>query len=224
MASVHRIALVQMLVGASKEANLEKARRLVLEAAHKGAGMVVLPGTDQLVLFFNVDQECFNSPYGTSFFPTYAEPLGTGPSSLALSKIAKDAGVFLIGGSFPEVVSSGKEAPRFYNTCTIWDPAGSLIDHHRKVHLFDIDIPGKQTFKESEVLSPGDKLTTFSGGVFGTVGVGICYDMRFPEVAMCAAREEGVKLMVYPGAFNMTTGPLHVSLLQLFFIILFFVF
>ncbi|KAJ3287332.1 hypothetical protein HDU79_005807 [Rhizoclosmatium sp. JEL0117] len=190
-----RLALIQLAVTASKETNLANARKKVLEAASKGASIVVLP-------------ECFNSPYGTSFFPKYAEPLENGPSSVALSQMAKDGGVFLIGGSFPETGPNSK----FYNTCTIWGPNGDRLGVHRKVHLFDIDIPGKQTFKESSVLSAGSDITMFDTPV-GKVGVGICYDIRFPEMAMIAARK-GCIAMIYPGAFNMTTGPLHWELLQ----------
>ncbi|KAJ3252575.1 hypothetical protein HDU77_005070 [Chytriomyces hyalinus] len=190
-----RLALIQLAVTASKEANLVNARAKVIEAAEKGAGIVVLP-------------ECFNSPYGTSFFPKYAEPLENGPSSIALSNMARDAKVYLIGGSFPEIGPNSK----FFNTCTIWGPNGDRLGVHRKVHLFDIDIPGKQTFKESSVLSAGSEITTFDSPI-GKIGVGICYDIRFPEMAMIAARK-GCIAMIYPGAFNMTTGPLHWELLQ----------
>ncbi|KAJ3090551.1 hypothetical protein HK100_007407, partial [Physocladia obscura] len=110
-----RLALVQLLVGASKEANLARARSKVLEAAAGGASIVVLP-------------ECFNSPYGTGFFPKYAEPLETGPSARALSQMAKDANVFLIGGSFPETGPDNK----FFNTCTVWGPNGDRLAVHRK--------------------------------------------------------------------------------------------
>jgi predicted amidohydrolase len=97
----------------------------------------------------------------------------------------------------------------YFNTCTIWSPTGKRLGVHRKVHLFDIDVPGKIRFKESEVLSPGNEITIVETE-FGKVGVGICYDIRFPEMAMVAARK-GCGVMLYPGAFNMTTGPLHVS-------------
>jgi len=83
---------------------------------------------------------------------------------------------------------------------------------HRKVHLFDINIPGKIKFKESETLT-GGKTTNFFDTDFARIGLGICYDIRFPELAMISARQ-GCHLLVYPGAFNMTTGPLHWELLQ----------
>ena len=79
------------------------------------------------------------------------------------------------------------------------------------MHLFDIDIPGKITFRESEVLSAGNKVTIVDLPGYGKVGVAICYDIRFPELAMIAARH-GCFLLVYPGAFNLTTGPLHWTL------------
>lgn len=82
----------------------------------------------------------------------------------------------------------------------------------QKVHLFDINIPGKITFKESETLSPGQSLTIVKTE-FGNIGVGICYDMRFPELAQLYAQND-CRLICYPGAFNMTTGPAHWELLQ----------
>ena len=104
-------------------------------------------------------QECFNSPYGVKYFPEYCEPIPDGPTIQALSQAARDHGVYLIGGSIPE-----KDGDRLYNTCPVFDPSGSLIAKHRKVHLFDIDIPGKITFKESTNLSPGNELTIVNTG------------------------------------------------------------
>jgi omega-amidase len=87
-----------------------------------------------------------------------------------------------------------------------------MIAKHRKVHLFDIDVPGKICFKESETLSPGKDFTTFDTP-YCKIGIGICYDIRFPELAYIYS-DLGCKLLVYPGAFNMTTGPAHWELLQ----------
>eukprot|EP01119_Soliformovum_irregulare_P002061 TRINITY_DN1211_c0_g2_i2.p1 TRINITY_DN1211_c0_g2~~TRINITY_DN1211_c0_g2_i2.p1 ORF type:complete len:211 (-),score=42.57 TRINITY_DN1211_c0_g2_i2:579-1211(-) len=124
-----------------------------------------------------------------------------------LQAAAKENGVVLIGGSFPE-----KDEGKVYNTSLIFGPDGQLLAKHRKVHLFDIDVPGKITFKESTTLSPGDTITTFRTR-YGTMGVGICYDIRFPELAQLMAAR-GAKFLIYPGAFNMTTGPAHWELLQ----------
>lgn len=188
-----RLALIQLAVSASKFDNLANAAVKIKEAATKGAQVVALP-------------ECFNCPYGTNFFPEYAETI-PGNSTEVLSKAAKDNDIFLVGGSIPES-KNGK----LFNTSPIFNPTGDMIATHQKVHLFDIDVPGKIRFKESETLSPGNKLTTFDTP-FCKIGVGICYDIRFAELAQIYAKN-GCKLLIYPGAFNMTTGPAHWELLQ----------
>lgn len=128
-------------------------------------------------------QECFNSPYGTKHFPHYAEAI-PGPTTEALSATARECKVYLVGGSHPELGAEG----RFYNTCTAYDRAGKLVAVHRKVHLFDIDVPGKITFKESEVLRGGSSFTSFDTE-YGRIGLGVCYDIRFPELCLAAVQQ-----------------------------------
>ena len=82
---------------------------------------------------------------------------------------------------------------------------------HRKVHLFDIDVEGGQRFMESDTLSPGDQITTFDTE-FGPMGLCICFDLRFEELARCMCLR-GCQAIVVPAAFNMTTGPAHWELL-----------
>lgn len=113
--------------------------------------------------------------------------------------------VYLVGGSIPELDT---ETKKYYNTSLTFGPDGKLLATHRKVHLFDIDIPGKIKFKESDVLSPGNKVTIVDLPEYGKIAIAICYDIRFPELAMIAARK-GCFALIYPGAFNTTTGPLH---------------
>ncbi|KAF2139982.1 uncharacterized protein K452DRAFT_289363 [Aplosporella prunicola CBS 121167] len=197
-----KLALVQLATSASKADNLARARSKVLEAASRGAKIVVLP-------------ECFNSPYGTKHFPQYAEallpsppPADSAPSWHALAAMAKEAQAYVVGGSIPERdAATGK----LYNTSLTFSPAGALLGTHRKVHLFDIDIPGKIKFRESDALDPGNKVTLVELPEYGTLAVAICYDVRFPELAMIAARK-GAFALLYPGAFNLTTGALHWSL------------
>ncbi|KAI9817193.1 MAG: hypothetical protein M1827_001305 [Pycnora praestabilis] len=196
------LALIQLATGPDKAVNLSHARSKVLEASKAGASIVVLP-------------ECFNSPYGCQFFPKYAETLLPSPPSKehsptyhALSDLAKEAKAYLIGGSIPEY---SPKTRKYHNTSLTFSPTGTLLATHRKVHLFDIDIPGKIFFHESEVLSPGNKVTIVDFPEYGKVGIAICYDVRFPELAMIAARK-GCFAIVYPGAFNLTTGALHWSL------------
>ncbi|XP_006868709.1 PREDICTED: omega-amidase NIT2 [Chrysochloris asiatica] len=188
-----RLALIQLQVSSIKSDNLTRACSLVREAAAKGAKIVSLP-------------ECFNSPYGTKYFPEYAEKI-PGESTQKLSEVAKECSIYLIGGSIPEA-----DAGKLYNTCPVFGPDGNLLVKHRKIHLFDIDVPGKITFQESKTLSPGDSFSTFDTP-YCRVGLGICYDIRFAELAQVYA-QKGCQLLIYPGAFNLTTGPAHWELLQ----------
>jgi predicted amidohydrolase len=119
--------------------------------------------------------------------------------------MAAETNTYLIGGSIPELDTKTK---KYYNTSLTFSPTGQLLATHRKVHLFDIDIPGGITFKESDVLSPGNKVTILDLPEYGKIAIAICYDIRFPELAMIAARK-GCFALIYPGAFNTTTGPLH---------------
>ena len=197
-----KLALIQLAAGPDKAANLAHARAKVIEASTAGASLIVLP-------------ECFNSPYGTNHFPKYAETLLPSPPSQtqspsyhALSALAAETKTYLLGGSIPEYAP---ETQKYHNTSLFFGPDGALLATHRKVHLFDIDIPGKITFRESDVLAPGNKITLAHVPPYGTVAVAICYDIRFPELATVAARR-GAFLLLYPGAFNTTTGPLHWAL------------
>nr|VZI36720.1 unnamed protein product [Spirometra erinaceieuropaei] len=203
MASDHvlRLALVQLKVGLDKSTNLKNAIALIEKCVeeHKPE-MVVLP-------------ECFNSPYGTGYFPEYSETIPDGKTCQKMAAVAKKHKIWLVAGSIPEKASDGK----LYNTSVIYNPDGGIVGTYRKAHLFDIDIPGKISFHESDTLSPGSSLFSFpaknkEGHVF-TVGMGICYDIRFPELALIYARQHGCDLLIYPGAFNTTTGPLHWELL-----------
>ncbi|XP_033096370.1 omega-amidase NIT2-like isoform X2 [Anneissia japonica] len=191
--AVFRLGLIQLAVTANKAENIRHAVSRVADAAKNGANIVALP-------------ECFNSPYGTSYFAEYAERI-PGETSQALASAAKENKVFLVGGSIPE-----RENGKFFNTCMVFSPDGSLLGKYRKMHLFDISVPGRITFKESDVLSAGNSFLTFDTP-FCRVGVGICYDMRFPEIAQIYCKQ-GCGLLLYPGAFNMTTGPAHWEILQ----------
>ncbi|KAI0253888.1 carbon-nitrogen hydrolase [Lactifluus subvellereus] len=211
------LALIQLgQIGADKAANLKHARDMIRKAA-SGEGAGGAQGKPDLIVL----PECFNSPYGHVHFPVNAEPIGfrkgekysvegsQSESVKMLSEAAKTEGVWLLGGSIPEKDPSDGN---IYNTSTVYSPQGELVATHRKVHLFDIDIPGKIKFKESDTLT-GGSTTNFFDTEFARVGLGICYDVRFPELAMISARQ-GCHVLIYPGAFNTTTGPLNWELLQ----------
>jgi omega-amidase len=199
-----RLALVQMLVGRDKVANVKKACDLVHRAvSDHAARLVCLP-------------ECFNCPYGTQHFDSYAEALPSGPTFKAMSELARRHGIWLIAGTIPERGTDGK----LYNTSVTFDPAGEIAGTYRKLHLFDIEIPGQFSFKESNSLSAGKDVFSFELPLDDSpkskvirVGVGVCYDIRFPELCLVYANQLGCQLLIFPGAFNTKTGPVHWELL-----------
>ena len=164
----------------------------IREAAKNGADFAVLP-------------EMFCCPYDNSCFGAYGEPEG-GEAQTALSHLAAELGLYLVGGTVPEL-SEG----RIYNTSYVYGPDGRQLAKHRKAHLFDIDVQGGQRFRESDTLSPGNAITTFETA-FGTMGLCVCFDLRFEELARCMCLR-GAKVIFVPAAFNMTTGPAHWELL-----------
>jgi len=188
-----KVAVLQMSVTADKEANLDKARTMIIASCEQGAQMIVLP-------------EIFNCPYRTKLFPEYAEPY-PGVTTNFLSNLAREKKVLLVGGSIIEQDESGK----LYNSSFVFDEQGNLLARHRKIHLFDIDLPGKLTVKESDILDPGSNITIirYKNLCWGLM---ICYDCRFPELARAAALE-GAEMLVIPAAFSTTTGKDHWELL-----------
>lgn len=187
-----RIALIQMPVTADKQRNIGTACQKIREAAAAGADFAVLP-------------EMFCCPYQNDCFQAYGEAAG-GPAQTALSALAAELRIYIVGGSIPEL-----SADSVYNTSYVYGTRGELLAKHRKAHLFDIDVAGGQRFKESDILSPGNAVTTFATK-FGTMGLCICFDLRFEELARCMCLR-GAKVIFVPAAFNMTTGPAHWELL-----------
>ncbi|XP_021824348.1 omega-amidase, chloroplastic [Prunus avium] len=193
-----KIGLCQLAVTADKERNIAHARKAIEDAAAKGAQLVLLP-------------EIWNGPYSNDSFPVYAEDIDAGgdasPSTAMLSEVSQRLKITIVGGSIAE-----RSGDHLYNTSCVFGTDGKLLAKHRKIHLFDIDIPGKITFIESKTLTAGQSPTIVDTEV-GRIGIGICYDIRFQELAMIYGAR-GAHLICYPGAFNMTTGPLHWELLQ----------
>lgn len=181
------IGICQMQVENDKAINLLKAENMIEQAVNQGANLVILP-------------EVFQAPYQTDLFKDYAEEF-SGPSTEMLARMAAYHKICLVGGSIIELAPSGQ----LYNTSYIFGDNGELLGKHRKVHLFDVDIPGVINFKESNIITPGNELTIidYHGLRFSVM---ICYDIRFPEWSR-AATMEGATLLIVPGAFNMTSGP-----------------
>lgn len=187
-----RVALIQMAVTEDKAENLATARRQLEAAKAGGADLAVLP-------------EIFCCPYRNRFFRSCAEESG-GPAQTMLSQAARELSLYVVGGSIPE-----REGNKRYNASFVYGRQGEFLARHRKLHLFDIDVEGGQRYRESDTFTPGDQITSFDTE-FGPMGLCICFDLRFEELARCMTLR-GVKALFVPAAFNMTTGPAHWELL-----------
>ncbi|KAF7843577.1 omega-amidase, chloroplastic-like isoform X2 [Senna tora] len=189
-----KIGICQMRVSGEKKENLKHARSLIQVAAKQGANLVLLP-------------EMWVCPYTEEDMAKNAEDFddekgASSPTLEMLSEVAGRLSITIIGGSLPERCKG-----ELYNTCPIFGADGKLIAKHRKemqVHLFDANFLGEFCFMESHIFAAGDKPTIVDTEV-GRIGIGICHDIRFPELATFY-RDKGVCLIAYPGAFNISTG------------------
>lgn len=188
-----RILQWQMRVSEDPEEGLRGAEEACRRAKETGADLVALP-------------EMFCCPYETKRFPAYAEEEG-GTVWRTCASLARSNVIYLSAGSMPERGADG----RIFNTAYVFDRTGECIAKHRKMHLFDIDVAGGQSFHESETLSAGGDVTVFDTE-FGKMGLCVCYDFRFPELGRLMALH-GARLILVPAAFNRTTGPLHWELM-----------
>ncbi len=188
----YTLALCQMKISDNKQINLNKAEQLFNEAVLGGADVIVFP-------------EMFNCPYSNKYFQPFSET-DEGETVRTLSRLAKAKGKIIVGGSIPE-----REGDNIYNTSFVLDENGQIIAKHRKVHLFDVDIKDGVRFKESDTLAAGDKVTV-ADTTKGRIGIGICYDIRFPELSRLMALE-GVDLIVFPAVFAQKTGEVHWEML-----------
>ena len=188
-----RLALCQMNVIDNKAENLKKASLMISQSVAENADFIVLP-------------EMFNCPYSNDKFIEYQEDENDSQTLDLISGLASSNNVYILAGSIPE-----KEDDKLFNTSYLFNRKGEIIAKHRKMHLFDIDVKDKITFKESDVLTAGNEFT-LAETEFGRIGIGICYDVRFVELARIMV-EKGASILFYPGAFNMTTGPAHWELL-----------
>lgn len=183
------VAAVQMNSTDNKSENQESARSLVAEAAGRGATLVALP-------------ELFNCLGQPETIVANAESV-PGPTSELMSELAREHQITLLAGSLGERCDGDK----LYNTSLLFGPAGDLLAKYRKLHLFDIDLPGEVTFRESDFMGFGDRIAVTDTNV-GRLGQATCYDLRFPELFRLLV-EQGAEVIGIPSAFAMATGRDH---------------
>lgn len=187
-------ACVQLTSRADVAANLSTCSRAIAEAAHRGARLVVLPENFAFMGLSETDKLAIAETL---------DPARPGPILGALVAAARAHGAWVIGGGMPEASSAGK----VWNSAIAVAPDGRLAAVYRKVHLFDVQIPGAAEFCESRTVEPGGDLVVVETPL-APVGLSICYDVRFPELYRGLV-SRGARLVVVPAAFTLHTGKDH---------------
>ena len=189
-----RVAAVQMVSGEDVARNLERARVLIATAASGGARLVVLP-------------EAF-ACYGSADVGVLAgaERDPAGPLRSFLAATAREHGILLVGGTIPVAGEAPAERPRA--ACFLYAEDGSELARYDKIHLFDVDLPDVQRrYRESDSYAPGERLVC-APTACGMLGLGVCYDLRFPEMFR-ALGQRGMDVLALPSAFTRLTGEAH---------------
>ena len=186
-------AAVQMSSTPDKEENRETAEWLVREAVSAGAELVALP-------------ELWSCHGLEEVYRENAEPV-PGPTTEFLGDLARELGVYVLGGS---ILEGGPGSERLSNTSTCFNPSGEMTAVYRKIHLFDVKVSDRE-YLESANIAPGQDIVTAKVGA-ATLGLSVCYDVRFPELYRLLALR-GAEILAVPAAFTLQTGKDHWEIL-----------
>jgi nitrilase len=184
-----KLAAVQMISGPDVAPNLATAARLVAKAAAAGAQLVALPEYFPLIGATDADRLAAR------------EVDGAGPIQDFLAALARQHGLWLVGGSIPLMAEN---PAKLRNSCLVFDPRGQRVARYDKIHLFGFS-KGDETYDEAATIERGNDIVAFDTP-FGRIGLAICYDLRFPELFRAIGV---VDLLVLPAAFTETTGRAH---------------
>jgi deaminated glutathione amidase len=183
-------AAAQMSSGPDKERNLAVAERLIREAAAHKAELVVLP-------------EVFNWRGRRAEQPQAAEDLD-GPSMRRMTKLARELRLLIVAGSITERIPGEAKA---YNTSVLLGSDGAVLGIYRKIHLFDVELKGRVSARESDAKMAGSEVACLPTPT-ANIGLSVCYDLRFPELYRQLA-ERGATVVAIPSAFTYPTGEAH---------------
>jgi deaminated glutathione amidase len=183
-------AVIQMRTGRDKAANLALAERLIRLAAARGSQLVALP-------------EMFNWRGSRAEEHEQAEGL-EGETLSLMARLAAETGTHLLAGSITERVEGNAKT---YNCSVLFGPDGRRLAVYRKIHLFDVDLPGRVKVKESDSKLHGADVVAAESAL-GRIGLTVCYDLRFPELYRRLAFA-GATVVTVPSAFTFPTGEAH---------------
>lgn len=189
-----RIAAIQMNSTPDVDRNLAQARGLLDEALKDDPNIVVFP---ENMLLFSGRSDDYRKHAQTA----------RGPLMVILQEWSAEADIWLLAGSLPMKAPGGK----IYNSSIFFSPEGDIYARYDKIHLFDVDVPGDQNYRESDDVEPGKKVVT-TETPWGVLGLSICYDIRFPELYRKLS-SSGAHTLMIPSAFTATTGKAHWDIL-----------
>ena len=192
-----KLALVQICSGDNPTKNLGKTCGFIREAARAGAELIVTPEVTNCV--------SQNRDHQRQVLQTEAQDL----TLAQLRKMAEQERIWLLIGSLA-LKNSGPD-DRFSNRSFLIDPQGQIQARYDKIHMFDVTLSGSESYTESDGYKPGNR-AVLSQTPFGTLGMTICYDLRFPQLYRDLA-QKGAQLISVPAAFSCTTGPAHWEIL-----------
>ncbi|MBV9317809.1 MAG: carbon-nitrogen hydrolase family protein [Gammaproteobacteria bacterium] len=188
-----KIAAIQMTSGPEVGANLEQAAALLAEAAARGTRLAALPENFCFMGLKDADKRAV------------AERDGQGPVQDFLAATARRLRLWIVGGTVPLVAAADG---RVAAACLVYDSDGARAARYDKIHLFDVDLPGRaESYRESAHVAPGARATLLDTPV-GRLGLSVCYDVRFPELYRHLSAE-GAQLLSVPSAFTSPTGRAH---------------
>ena len=188
-----KAAALQMASGSNLQGNLLEAERLIKDAVHSGANLLVLPENFGMITQHETDLLAF------------AESFDEGSLQEFLSAQAAQHGITLVGGSIP---LKAQDSDKITNSTLVFDPQGNCIFRYDKIHLFDVVLGGgEERYHESSLFLPGDEVVVFDWQDT-KVGLAICYDLRFPELFRQLVAK-GAEIIVLPAAFTAETGRAH---------------
>jgi len=188
-----KVAAIQMTSGHDVTANLEQARGLLEEAAVRGARLAALPENFSFIGLKDADKRAV------------AEADGSGPAQDFLAATARRLRLWIVGGTVP--LTSGADG-RVAAASLVYDSDGGRVARYDKIHLFDVDIPGRtESYRESAHVAPGSAVTVIDTPV-GRLGLSVCYDVRFPELYRHLSAA-GAQILSVPSAFTAPTGRAH---------------
>ncbi|MED6168431.1 Deaminated glutathione amidase, chloroplastic/cytosolic [Stylosanthes scabra] len=191
-----RVAAAQMTSINDLASNFATCSLLVKEAASAGAKLLCFPEAFSYV----------GAKDGDSV--SIAEPLH-GPLMQKYCSLARESSIWLSLGGFQE---RGSDDEHLCNTHVIVDDTGEIRSSYRKIHLFDVDVPGGRVYKESKFTEEGKHVVAVDSPI-GRLGLTVCYDLRFPEIYQLLRFQHGAQVLLVPSAFTKVTGEAHWEIL-----------